>query len=175
MTGDLFPVEGRWHPVLRTDARAVALADRHYSRQTVGAREFMASGRTLVMLTECARAVWGAIENLDPAGGLRWRCSMFRNEGAGLSSDLVREATERTFAYWLRHYSGLPAVRLTTEVDPDKTRRKRDPGRCFLRAGWRRTHVARGLVVLAAPDARALAAIHGPMRAVDAELGRVAS
>ncbi len=148
----LFPVPGRWHPVLRTDVRARELADRHYSRQTPGAVDFMANGRTLVLLTDCARAVWGAIENLDPAGGQRWRVSIFRNEGAGRSSDLIREATDRTFLYWRRHYGATPAVPLTTEVDPAKTRRKRDPGRCFLRAGWRRLGVVRGLVVFQAPE-----------------------
>lgn len=64
----------------------------------------------------------------------------------------MREATARTYAYWRRHYGGLPAVPLTTEVDPRKTRRKRDPGRCFLRAGWSRVGVVRGLVVLRAPE-----------------------
>lgn len=145
-------LDGRWHKVKRTDPRARALADRHYSRQTVGARDFMASGKTFVLLTDCARAVWGVIENLDPVGNRRWRCSIFRNEGAGLSSDLIKEATARTYEYWRRRHGGLPAVPLTTEVDPGKTRSKRDPGRCFIRAGWRRRGVVRGLVVLEAPS-----------------------
>ena len=145
----LFDVGGRWRKVERSDVRARALADRHYSRQTVGARDFMGSGRTFVLLTDCERAVWGVIENLDPGGSLRWRVSLFRNEGAGLSSDLIREATARTFAYWRAKHGALPSVPLQTEVDPDRTRRKRDPGRCFRRAGWtlidvRRRHVAGG-------------------------------
>lgn len=155
----LFDLGGRWHVVLRSDARARALADRHYSRQTPAAVDFMANGRVLVLLTDDARAVWGVIENLTPGGHLRWRVSIFRNEGAGLSSDLIREATDRTRAYWRSHYGWLPPVPLTTEVDPDRTRRKRDPGRCFVRAGWtrigvRRRHVAGGgtLVVLQAPS-----------------------
>jgi hypothetical protein len=149
----LFDDDGHWVPVTRCDVLARELADRHYSRQTVGAQEFMANGRTLVMLTRDGRAVWGAIENLDPVGTLRFRCSIFRNESPGLlSSDLVREATARTYLYWRRHYGRLPAVPLTTEVDPAKTRRKRDPGRCFLRAGWRRVGEVRGLVVLEAPS-----------------------
>ena len=143
---------GHWHQVARCDTRARRLADRHYSRQTVGAQEFMASGRTLVMLTDDALAVWGAIENLDPVGNRRWRVSIFRNEGDTLSSELVAEATERTLAYWRRRYGGLPPVPLTTEVDPDLTRAKRDPGRCFLRAGWRRMEFRNGLWVLQAPQ-----------------------
>lgn len=149
----LFPDDGHWHRVKRTDKRALDLADRHYSRQTVGAVEFMSNGKTLVLLTLDARAVWGAIENLDPNGGHRWRCAIFRNEGAVRSSELVREATTRTYLYWRRHYGGIPAVPLTTEIDPSKVKRKRDPGRCFLRAGWRKVDERRGLVVLQAPEA----------------------
>lgn len=111
----------------------------------------MASGRTLVMLACEAHAVWGAIENLDPAGNRRFRCSIFRNESLILSSVLIREATERTYAFWRRRHGGLPPVPLTTEVDPDRVLKKRDPGRCFIKAGWRRVGVARGLVVLEAP------------------------
>lgn len=149
----LFGFEGWWHPVRRDDVRARLLADEHYSRQTPGAKDFMASGKTLVMVTIDALAVWGAIENLDPMGNPRFRCSIFRNTGPTRSSDLVREATLRTYVYWERHYGGLPAVRLTTEVDREKTRRKRDPGRCFIRAGWtRRPGLKRGLVVLDAPS-----------------------
>lgn len=149
---NLFPFDGHWGQVRRDDVRARELADDHYSRQTPGSKDFMSSGKTLVLLTSDALAVWGVIENMDPAGGLRWRCSIFRNTGRVRSSTLVKEATERTYAYWLRHYGGYPPVGLTTEVDPKKTRRKRDPGRCFVKAGWtRRPGLKRGLVVLDAP------------------------
>lgn len=47
--GLLLPTDGYWRKVKRTDPRARALADRHYSRQTVGAAGFMASGRVLVL------------------------------------------------------------------------------------------------------------------------------
>lgn len=149
--GLLFAADGYWHPVRRTDVRARRLADRHYSRQTPGAREFMASGKTLVMIACDAAAVWGAIENMDPAGGRRFRCSIFRNESLILSSVLIAEATARTYAHWRARYGRLPAVPLTTEVDPSRVLRKRDPGRCFIKAGWRRVGVSRELVVLEAP------------------------
>jgi hypothetical protein len=89
----------------------------------------------------------------------RWRCSIFRNTSPRyLSSDLVREATTLTINYWSTHYGALPTCPLTTEVDPGKTRRKRDPGRCFRKAGWTYQGGSvtaatsdRGLVVLVAP------------------------
>lgn len=143
-----------WHVVKRCYVPARLLADGHYSRQTPGADEFMASGETLVLWheTEQGGAVWGAIHNLDPAGNRRWRCSIFRNLSGDLSSDLVREATRLTYLFWERHYGARPTIPLTTEVDPAKTRRKRDPGRCFRKAGWSaRKGLTRGLVVLDAP------------------------
>jgi hypothetical protein len=143
-----------WVEVDRDHPLARALVDGethgghpHYSRQTPGASEFMPPGETLVLLTPCGRAVWGVCMNLDPAGNRRWRVTVFRNEGAGLSSELVREATIITRARWPE--SALPLV---TEIDPAKTRRKRDPGRCFRRAGWADDGLTRsGLVRLRAP------------------------
>ena len=151
-THRLFESDGYWHKVKRCDPRARALADRHYSRQTIGAAEFMASGRTLVLVTDDGKAVWGAIENMDPAGGRQWRVSIFRNEGPVLSSELIVEATNRTHSYWRTKYGSQPEVPLTTEVDAKKTRIKKDPGYCFLRAGWRPIgKTTRGLIRLEAP------------------------
>ena len=84
---------------------------------------------------------------------MRWRCTMFRNEGPVLSSTLIREATARTFEFWRRRFGGIPERNLTTEINIDLTRKKRDPGRCFLRAGWKRLPnlTTKGLVVLEAP------------------------
>jgi hypothetical protein len=140
-----------WRRVTRCDPAARALADRHYSRQTIGAAGFLPPGTTLTLLSRDGKAVWGVCENLDPAGNRRWRVTIFRNESEVLSSVLVREATVLTFDHWRSHYGDLPPVPLTTEVDPGRTRRKRDPGRCFLRSGlWRVAGERRGLVVLEA-------------------------
>lgn len=149
----LFPDPNPWAPVHLQDPRARRLADRHYSRQTPGARDMLPPGRRLLMLTEDAGAVWGVCENMDPAGRWHWRVSLFRRESGLRSSDLISLATESTIAYWLSRYGGLPAVPLTTEVDPAAVRRKRDPGRCFRRAGWEvigptRSHRHRGAIVL---------------------------
>lgn len=149
--------ERAWWVVSSRDPRALELADRHYSRQTPGSADFVGNGRKLVMLTADAKAVWAAIEHMDPVGGLHWRCSMFRNEGssAGRSSELIELATPLTFTWWREHYGGVPAAPLRTEIDVRKVRHKRDPGRCFLRARWSVVESARGdargLVVLEAP------------------------
>ena len=149
----LFAPRGAWEKVTRCDLQARELADGHYSRQTIGARDFTPPGRTLVLRTPEGGAVWAVVENLDPVGGRRFRNTIFRNTRPDLwlSSALIVEATATTLAYWLSHFGALPPVPLTTEVDPGKVRRKRDPGRCYLRAGWVRRADARGLVVLEAP------------------------
>lgn len=66
---------------------ALALADRHYSRRKPGSLQFMPPGQTLVLVTPCARAVFGWWRP-DPASGIRamngldgWTCAIFRNEG----------------------------------------------------------------------------------------------
>lgn len=157
--------EHPWQQVTKFDRRAVDLVDGiwpgapigtkpHYSRQTPGSNQFMASGETLILLAEFSpvqRAVWGAILNMDPVGELRFRCSIFRNETPWLSSYLIREATPLTQLRWWREKAWRGTPPLTTEVDPEKTRRKRDPGRCFRRAGWRHVRTSRGLYVFEAP------------------------
>ena len=139
----------RWSLSWRADPAARVIADRHYNRQSVGAVQFVPPGRCLVLLTEDHKALWITswpfAEYVKHAWGGAWMCSCFRNEGAGLSSELIREAVAATRAA----LGEPPAIGFVTFVDRDKTRRKRDPGRCYRRAGW---HVcgetAGGLVAL---------------------------
>ena len=60
-------------------------------------------------------------------------CSAFRNEAPDkyLSSDLVTQAVAATMSVWTP-----PELGMVTFVNRDKTRRKRDPGRCFRKAGF---------------------------------------
>lgn len=169
MTLPLFAPIGAWEKVTRCDPMARDLADQHYSRQTIGARDFTPPGRTLVLRTPEGGAVWAVVENLDPAGGRRWRNTIFRNTRPDLwlSSALIVEATITTRAFWLSRFGALPAVPLTTEIDPNKVRRKRDPGRCYIRAGWRRVADARGLVVLEATFATPSSTSVGSSKVVD--------
>lgn len=159
MNLELFDLGGRWRQVKRCDPRALGIVDGtalglppHYSRRTPGSAEFLTVGKTMVLITDDERAVWGVIEHDDPRGNRVWRNTMFRNEGAGLSSALIAEATHLTLSYWARNY-GFPAgdVWLRTEIDPTKVRHKRDPGRCYLKAGWRRVGEVNGLIHFRAP------------------------
>lgn len=139
-----------WLKTWRADPRAAALADRHYSRKSVGASQFAPPGSVLVLVTAAGDAVWVSWRTDYPdADWLRdaWCCTLFRNEGGGLSSDLIRSAVAATRAEW----GDPPAGGTVTMVDAAKVRRKRDPGRCFIRAGFKRLPELtkdRGLVIL---------------------------
>lgn len=139
-----------WRLSWRADPRAAALADRHYSRQTIGAEQFMPAGRCVVLISECGRAVWGVswplAEYVDHAWPGTWVCTIFRNEGAGRSSELITTALAATRWYFR---DICPVGGCITFVDPMAVRHKRDPGRCFRRAGFRKVgETQKGKIVL---------------------------
>jgi hypothetical protein len=92
------------------------LADRHYSRRTVGARQFLYSGRKLV-LHDADGLVLFAWMWPDPEmrmdGQVGYNNAIFRNESSRKSSEIVLEAEERAFERWGPN-------RLYTYVDPTK-------------------------------------------------------
>ena len=124
----------RWSESHRFDARALPMADRHYNRQKVGSPQFVPPGRCKVL--HCERALWVTswpfAEYVRHRWAGAWVNSLFRNEGAGLSSELIREAVAATRWYW-----PVPPLGMVTFVDASKVRKKRDPGRCYVRAGFR--------------------------------------
>lgn len=122
-----------WLRVWDGNATAAALYDRHYSRNrnAVGDPRVAGPGHKLVLLTPCARAlfVWRKFKSKDPtASPDDINCAIFRNEGAGLSSLLIREAMNLAWAEW-------GPQRLYTYVNPRRVR-SANPGYCFKRAGW---------------------------------------
>lgn len=129
-----------WQVRHRADVAAVALANRHYSREARGSRQVAPPAPHLVLVTPCERAVWITVRHKPEATSARaladgldaWRCSMFRNEGAGLSSALIREAMALTLRLW---GDDLPPDEWTTYVEPGKVG-STNPGYCFKRAGW---------------------------------------
>lgn len=126
-----------WHVSGRADPRALPLADRHYNRQKVGSKQFVPPGRCFVLLTAAADAVWTTswpfAEYVKHQWAGAWMNSLFRNESPLLSSMLIRSAIAATRAKW----PDVPPLGMVTFVDPKKTRHKRDPGRCYRKAGFR--------------------------------------
>lgn len=125
-----------WQVRHHRDPAALALADRHYSRRRPGSGQLGPPGRKLVLVTCCERAVWVshwpyphlALDGLDA-----WRCSIFRNEGAGLSSELIAAAMALTARLWAP--IARPADGWVTWVDATKVA-STHPGYCFKQAGW---------------------------------------
>ncbi len=134
-----------WHIVRDGDYTVRTIFDRHYSRyRYADGRDpalFVGPGQKMVLVTPCARAifVWRKFISGDGQQGVN--CAIFRNEGAGLSSSLILEAERVAWERW-------PGERFYTYVDPRKVA-SRNPGYCFIAAGWRRCGVTkrRGLLI----------------------------
>jgi hypothetical protein len=107
------------------------LADRHYSRRTVGARQFLYSGRKLV-LRDADGLVLFAWMFPDPAmrmdGQVGYNNAIFRNESTRRSSDIILEAERHAVAKWGPN-------RAYTYIDPSQIASV-NPGYCFKCAGW---------------------------------------
>ncbi len=131
-------MEQPWRLSWRADPRARRLADRHYNRQTLGAKQFVPTGSCLVLLTDDADAVWVTswpkAEYVQHAWAGAFVNSLFRREELCpyRASQLITAATAATRARWPQ----VPDLGIVTFVNADKVRRKRDPGRCYRRAGW---------------------------------------
>jgi len=169
--------DGVWLLSSSSDPRALAVVDGtggfvehgpHYSRRTPGSKTFTGVGQEIVLVSACGRAVWACVRQKTPmrrgTGASRgragatdgrarfiWRNMMFRNLGAGLSSELIREAAAMTYREWVRRYGALPEERLRTEVDVKRIR-SRNPGFCYQMAGWEKGRIVRGKLYLYAPD-----------------------
>jgi hypothetical protein len=127
-----------WQPSHRFDPRSCVIADRHYNRRKVGSPQFVPPGRNVVYRHEddaLWTTSWPFAEYVRHAWPGAWINSLFRNESDRLSSELIIEAVAHTRAHW----PDVPDLGMVTFVDDRKTRRKRDPGRCYRRAGF--THV----------------------------------
>lgn len=154
----------RWHRANRADPLCRVIADRHYNRQKIGSKQFVPPGRCLVLYakTETGEALWITswpfAEYVKHAWAGAFVCSAFRNEGAGLSSDLIREACAATAATW-----PIPDLGMVTFVNRNKVRAKRDPGRCFLRSGFRYAGETQGGLVALALDREAFPEPQDPL------------
>lgn len=147
----------QWETSHRFDRRALPLADRHYNRRKVGSPQFVPPGRCLVLITPECDALWVTswpfAQYVRHSWAGAWVNSLFRNESEALASELIRDAVAATCAVWhtWEPHRGLaylrpapPPVGLITFVDASKTRRKRDPGRCYRRAGFHHVGFTKG-------------------------------
>ncbi len=120
-----------WWQVKDGNPTASALYDRHYSRNPASRGDLRVAGpgEKMVLLTPDARAlfVWRKFISKDQQEGVN--CAIFRNEGSGRSSDLIRDAMVLGWQRW-------PGARFYTYVNPRRVR-SANPGYCFKKAGWR--------------------------------------
>lgn len=129
-----------WHLSHRFDPAAKAIADRHYNRQTPESPQFVPPGRCLVLKT--AHAVWITSwpEFAQHAWVGAWMNTCFRREAGPLASEMIREAVACSRWKW----PTVPALGMVTFVDPAKVEHKRQPGRCYLKAGFRHVGYTEG-------------------------------
>jgi hypothetical protein len=133
-----------WQISSRASPAAKKIADRHYTRQSPESVQFVPPGRCLVLWMPGALWVtsWPYPEFVRHAWPGAWICSLFRRESycEHLASDLIMAAVAATKARW----PVTPDLGMITFVDQDKVKRKRDPGRCFRKAGFRRVGQTKG-------------------------------
>jgi hypothetical protein len=128
----------RWSLSWRADQVARAVADRHYNRQSIGAAQFVPPGRCLVLRTPDGGALWVTswpfAEYVKHGWAGAWVNSLFRNERRDLylSSELIREAVAATRWQW----PDVPTLGMVSFIDANEVKRKRDPGRCYRKAGF---------------------------------------
>lgn len=133
-------LDATWIPVRDGNPTAMNIFLRHYTaREHRKIYQMVGPGEKMLLLTPDALAlfVWRKFIDhcIPPQTGVN--CAVFRNEGPVRSSDLIRAADDIAWERW-------PGERLYTYVDGSKVRRKRDPGRCFLRAGWKHAGYTKG-------------------------------
>jgi hypothetical protein len=137
-----------WALSHRADQESRVIADRHYSRGKPGTQQFVSTGSCLVMRAVGGLALWVTLwpraEFVKHAWPGAWVCSLFRNEGDGRASDMIRQAVAAT----RHHYGEPPALGMITFVNPDRIQSE-IPGYCFRRAGFRRVgETQKGLIAL---------------------------
>jgi len=135
----LLPFTTRLTVTTHFDPEMAALADRHYSRRTPGARQFCYSGRKIVLRDSPGLVlfVWMYPDptfRMDNHTG--YYCSIFRNESGRKSSEIILEAEQFAVARW-------GSGRAYTFVDGRKVR-STNPGYCFQIAGWTKAGESKG-------------------------------
>lgn len=131
-----------WTPTTRADWRVSRLADRHYSRQTPGSRQFTPPGQVVILFiphptdSDQVWAGWawhrpfpGKAKRYDGYDGWYNNC-FFRNESPIPSSILIQHAYQWVLDRW-----EYPEFGFDTYVWLEKIR-STNPGYCYQMAGW---------------------------------------
>jgi hypothetical protein len=135
-----------WQLSWRADPVANAVAKRHYNSQSPDSAQWVKPGACLCFRTVEGGAIWFSsapfAEYVQHAWAGAWENSTFRNERQDLylSSDLIREGIAATLWFWPTP----PESGMVTMVDAGQVRRKRDPGRCYRKAGFRHVGFTQG-------------------------------
>jgi hypothetical protein len=151
-----------WNRISDADPRAIAIYERHYSAHNADRfrglqpdhnKGIAGAGQRIVLMTSGSDAlfVWKRfLPRTGRAGNYFWMngiwCSVFRNEGDYVSSQMVLEAEEWAWWKW-------PGETLRTFIDPASVV-SLNPGYCFKKAGWQRRRdmiTKRGLHILEKP------------------------
>lgn len=132
----ILPLEDKdYGPWIRThncDPAGRALADKHYSRQTIGAARFTRPGKNIVLRTPKGDAIWASWIGKFRRDGLdAYECTIFRNESEYMSSYLIALASLITFS------EGHKKDGIITYVDERKVK-SINPGFCFQSVGYRK-------------------------------------
>ena len=138
----------RWCRSHRADKNALPLADRHYNRQKPGAPQFVPPGRCIVLLSEEKRALWITswpfARYVKHAWGGAWVNSLFRNEGAGEASELIRAAITETKKIWEPPELGIVSFVDSKKVPGVMVRGYRVFGFCYWKAGFKHVGFTKG-------------------------------
>lgn len=118
------------------------LHERHYSKYKYAdgrkPKLFVGPGQKIVLRTWDGGAFFVWRKFIDKAIPLQngINCAAFRNEGEIRSSELIRQADAIADLLWVgeRHY---------TYVNPKEVR-SRNPGYCFIKAGWNKCGFTKG-------------------------------
>lgn len=121
-----------------------ALYEKHYScyhyKDGRKPKKFSGPGETIVLTTPERKALFVWRKFIDASGQKGVNCSVFRNEQKIKSSDLIREACAIAHKCW-------PGERLYTYVRAEAIK-SRNPGYCFICAGWNHCGRTKGNLVI---------------------------
>lgn len=131
-----------WEASHRAELRARLIADRHYNRQKIGSPQFVPPGRCVVFFSADPPAVfvssWPFAKYVKHAWAGAWVNTLFRKEGLGCASEMIREAIALTRSHW----PAVPQLGMITFVDPRKVPPVKRHGKeifgyCYLKAGFK--------------------------------------